>query len=545
MNVMINKYIMLYLKNKLSFVVLISVIVLSNTSRAETSSLAIGKATLIIGKAFVTRSGHKTVLKRGNDIYIGDKVSTLSNGHVHIKFKDKGIVSVRPNSKLDIQNYQYDAQRPKSSEVKFELMRGVVRSVSGKAAKSARDKFRMNTPIAAIGVRGTDFIVSANHNKIQAFVNEGAIVVSPFSDLCTAAALGPCSNNAVELLGSTGQLLELNNQQTLATIRSTNGEILPALLYQSENKVIRKKKKKNNTFQIAKNENSEDKKQGFVTTVNTETINPAEINIATSESTTQLDPTSKEGIQEEVDTNEIVVIDTGEILASVSASTTDNFTFDIDAVELVAAVGVDPTSPIGVIVDSNLTTDFTDPTPFQLATPIDSISTDLLDKRQLVWGRWNDNLGEVNEKLSVSYSIATANRDVTIANSALGLFRQNYGTLQLADNLGNINFDLELADIDFVNADSIQQMGINAAALNINFNTNNFTTSLSLQNDTTGILGFSAQGNISDSGIFSSISTDQKLAGAVSLDGAEAGYFFEKELDNGTLQGNTLWGRAP
>ena len=49
------------------------------------------------------------------------------------------------------------------------------------AAESARDRFRLNTPIAAIGVRGTDFVVSATQNSIMAVVNAGAIVVSPFS----------------------------------------------------------------------------------------------------------------------------------------------------------------------------------------------------------------------------------------------------------------------------------------------------------------------------------------------------------------------------
>jgi hypothetical protein len=32
------------------------------------------------------------------------------------------------------------------------------------------------------------------------------------------------------------------------------------------------------------------------------------------------------------------------------------------------------------------------------------------------------------------------------------------------------------------------------------------------------------------------------MAGAVSLDGKEAGYFFEKQLQSGAIHGLTLWG---
>ena len=34
-----------------------------------------------------------------------------------------------------------------------------MRSITGQWGEAARDRFRLNTPIAAIGVRGTDFIV--------------------------------------------------------------------------------------------------------------------------------------------------------------------------------------------------------------------------------------------------------------------------------------------------------------------------------------------------------------------------------------------------
>jgi hypothetical protein len=47
--------------------------------------------------------------------------------------------------------------------------------------------------LAAIGVKGTDFVVEANQSRVNAIVNQGAIVLSPFDAQCRMDALGPCS----------------------------------------------------------------------------------------------------------------------------------------------------------------------------------------------------------------------------------------------------------------------------------------------------------------------------------------------------------------
>jgi hypothetical protein len=44
-----------------------------------------------------------------------------------------------------------------------------------------------------------------------------------------------------------------------------------------------------------------------------------------------------------------------------------------------------------------------------------------------------------------------------------------------------------------------------------------------------------------DGGYFHSRTDGKIIAGAVSLDGSEAGYFFEQQLLQGDIQGLTLW----
>jgi hypothetical protein len=79
-----------------------------------------------------------------------------------------------------------------NSRMKLELESGVARHISGEAAKSARKNFRFNTPVAAIGLRGTDFTIYADQNATRITVLSGGVVVSALSGACVAEGFGPC-----------------------------------------------------------------------------------------------------------------------------------------------------------------------------------------------------------------------------------------------------------------------------------------------------------------------------------------------------------------
>ena len=122
----------------------------------QISARPVGEVSLVLGRAYLERDEARVLIEAGAKVRVGDRVFTEAGGHVHVRFVDDALVSVRPSSTLDVVRYDYDASKPENSAVKFELSEGVARAISGEAAKSARERFRMNTPIAAIGVRGTD-----------------------------------------------------------------------------------------------------------------------------------------------------------------------------------------------------------------------------------------------------------------------------------------------------------------------------------------------------------------------------------------------------
>jgi hypothetical protein len=185
---------------------------------------AVGHVSLVIGVAQVVRAdGVREPLRRGSSIMVGDRLETTANGHVHVRFVDNGAVSVRPESVLEVQSYKYDAQNPAVNEVRLRLDQGTSRSISGAATEADKNRFRLNTPIAAIGVRGTDFIVQSDPTGVRATVADGAIVIGPLTDSCTAGALGPC-------VGDTARVLSAGMGELMAEVRAGEGRtrLVPA-----------------------------------------------------------------------------------------------------------------------------------------------------------------------------------------------------------------------------------------------------------------------------------------------------------------------------
>jgi len=165
-------------------------------AQAMPQPVAVGEITLVIGQSEVEREA-QTVLqaKKGGAILEGDVIKTSASGHVHIRFVDGALVSVRPNSVFTIHEFKYKATDPAASVVRLSLGKGEVRSISGAAAQAAKDRFRLNTPLVAIGVKGTDFVTQTGADTTRVTVNQGAIVMAPFDHSCRAEALGVCSGS--------------------------------------------------------------------------------------------------------------------------------------------------------------------------------------------------------------------------------------------------------------------------------------------------------------------------------------------------------------
>jgi hypothetical protein len=77
--------------------------------------------------------------------------------------------------------------------------------------------------------------------------------------------------------------------------------------------------------------------------------------------------------------------------------------------------------------------------------------------------------------------------------------------------------------------------------LSVDFDRARFATSLTLNQAQTGDVTLQATGKMDDEGRFLSVVAGQRVAGAVSFDAKEAGYWFSRDHALGVFKGVTLW----
>ncbi len=155
------------------------------------------------------------VAQVGDAVSEGELLATGKDGYLYLKTLDNGFFILRPGSTGQIVAYQVNQEDSAKTRIKLELQNGVARHISGDAVKNARQNFRFNTPVAAIGVRGTDFTVFANQETTHVAVLSGGVVVAPLSGVCSAGGFGPCEGSASRELfaNKMGQTLQVGRGQ--------------------------------------------------------------------------------------------------------------------------------------------------------------------------------------------------------------------------------------------------------------------------------------------------------------------------------------------
>ena len=96
----------------------------------------------------------------GDALRAGDRIATGKDGAASLVLKDGTVLTLGPNTTADLSQFQFDSTTQEGNLL-VELLQGSVRVVTGLLAKINPDRFKVKTPTAVVGVRGTDFIVEA------------------------------------------------------------------------------------------------------------------------------------------------------------------------------------------------------------------------------------------------------------------------------------------------------------------------------------------------------------------------------------------------
>ena len=114
-----------------------------------------GKVAFVFGKVnAIDANGTSRGLKKDDKVFSKDKLIT-GQGRLQLHMRDGAFISVQPDSEYLIEDYKFNSQQDGSESAVYRLLKGGIRAITGLIGKKNRDAYKVHTPAATIGIRGT------------------------------------------------------------------------------------------------------------------------------------------------------------------------------------------------------------------------------------------------------------------------------------------------------------------------------------------------------------------------------------------------------
>ena len=166
----------------------------------------------IMAKGQVTANDQQTQreLARRSPIYTADLVTTGQLSATQLRMTDGALLSMQASSELAISRYDFNPQDRKGT-VSMSLLKGGLRTVTG-ALQQSSDSYKLVTPVASIGVRGTHYEVELINDELYLAAWEGFIDIEVTAgSLGQRFSLGPTMAHSFAIIGVGGSVEFLLN----------------------------------------------------------------------------------------------------------------------------------------------------------------------------------------------------------------------------------------------------------------------------------------------------------------------------------------------
>ncbi len=118
---------------------------------------SVGSVVQLTGTLSAQRvDGSTRILAMKSLVLQGDTLTTQKDTFATINFTDGSSVTLRPNTTLRIDQYQFDQKTPQADDISMRLLKGGLRGVTGLIGKRGnQDAYKLHTNTATLGIRGT------------------------------------------------------------------------------------------------------------------------------------------------------------------------------------------------------------------------------------------------------------------------------------------------------------------------------------------------------------------------------------------------------
>ena len=131
--------------------------------KAKPVPLYVGDVVKTRGQALaVNKNRVSRALTAGDRVFLGDKLITGDDGFIRLRMIDNALLDLRCYSIMVIEEY---ALQDKNRRSIFNLLQGSLRKVTGEIGKWGDDVYELRTPVAGVGVRGTEYALRVFQTK--------------------------------------------------------------------------------------------------------------------------------------------------------------------------------------------------------------------------------------------------------------------------------------------------------------------------------------------------------------------------------------------
>ncbi len=162
---------------RLKALVLGTLCLLFSVSLFAADNEAAGQVIIVAGPFRILHANNVSVTpRRGDTFYSGDTLITGRRGTAQVRFTDGGVMALTENSQVKVNEYHYEKNSSSDKSVAT-LVKGGFRALTGLIAKEEPSAYKIQTPVAVIGVRGTNLGAVLARGRLFTGVWKGNIIV--------------------------------------------------------------------------------------------------------------------------------------------------------------------------------------------------------------------------------------------------------------------------------------------------------------------------------------------------------------------------------
>lgn len=159
-------------------VIALAIVLALSIATPATAQQAIGSIIELAPDAYGTPpGGQATILDLGGNVVSDQLLQTLARAATRVRFLDDTDLRIGERSMIVLDRLIYDPDQG-TGELVIGIAVGAIRFISGDMPS---EQVVIETPVALIGIRGTDFVVVVEQSgRTTVSVLEGVVIVAPF-----------------------------------------------------------------------------------------------------------------------------------------------------------------------------------------------------------------------------------------------------------------------------------------------------------------------------------------------------------------------------